>query len=105
MFKKSALLALGMVFGLAACGGGEPSEDDMKAALAAELGKAEAFTGKIEIVSFKKDACAADGQKYRCSFTVEVALKNPLTGEQETNKDSAAGVFEKINDAWTVQQG
>lgn len=78
----------------------------MKSALAAELAKAEVLTGKIEIVSFKKDKCdALENNQYRCTFETEVSLKNPLTGQQESKKDSAAGVFEKIGDNWTVKEG
>lgn len=105
MFKKTTLLAFGAVAFLAACGGGEPSEGEMKSALETEMSKAEVLTGKIDIVSFKKDKCTAEGEKYLCSFELEVSLKNPLTGEQEQNKDTATGVFTRVDDKWVVTAG
>lgn len=105
MSKVTKLLALAAIGFLAGCGGGEPSESEMKAAFQTELAKAEVLTGKIEILSFKKDKCTADGEKYRCTFETEISMKNPISGEVETQKSAAPAVFEKINDNWTILPG
>ena len=112
MIRRHRIAMLSVAFSacalLAACGGGEPSDSDMKAAVEqtyggvnAQLGGVGKLIGKdlsTKVTAFKKLACAqVEGKPgYACDF--EMTVDGPMG--QSSQKGS--GRFVKSDKGWTV---
>lgn len=101
--KTGRALALVPLLALAGCGGGEPSEDEMRGALQAQIDQAtKAAGGRAGIVlhEFKKLSCAKpDGSTaYVCSVTIRI--EGPLSDNAATTEMK----FTKGPSGWVVVQ-
>jgi hypothetical protein len=94
-FPVSAIL----LFGFAGCGTSEPSEAQMKDAMANYMNHPPGVTvtDPVTIAFFKKQACdKPTPQGYNCTFTVTVSSANALAG---MFNNLPGGVFYKDKDS------
>jgi hypothetical protein len=93
--------------GLAGCGGGEPSESQMKDAMTIFLNSptpGQPAGDPINIASFTKGACdKPTAQGYNCTFTMSVKSANPLA---QMFNNLPSGVFYKDTNSgkWMMRQ-
>ena len=92
--------------GLAGCGGGEPSESQMKDAMNQFLNHppGQPVSDPINIGSFTKGACdKPTPQGFRCTFTMSVTSANPLA---QMFNNLPSGVFYKDTNSgkWMMRE-
>jgi hypothetical protein len=95
-----------LAVGLAGCGGGEPSESQMKDAMSSFLNTPEpgqAAGDSINIASFKKGACdKPTPQGFNCTFTMSVTSSNTLA-QMFNNVPSAVFYKDTGSGKWAMR--
>lgn len=101
---RNIAVAAVLAFGLAGCGASEPSESQMKDAMAYYLNHPGVpNSDPINIASFKKQACdKPTPQGFRCTFTVSVTSANAFA---QMYNNLPFGEFYKDKDSgkWTMR--
>jgi len=92
---KKIAAAFVLFLPLAACGGGGPSESDMRQAVWAQMQRAIlGADNPYELENFEKHEChAMDGGRWRCSFEAQLTNQDPF---------AESGVFEDRGGTWVL---